>query len=409
VLLFRKTIGHCLSPHWVWLVGVSFVLFQFFLQLSSGVVIGAVMAEMTLSALTAGLLSGAFYIIYTALQIPVGILFDRYPARLLLTTNALLCSVGCFVFASSHSLFWLFVGRVLMGTGSAFAFIGLSHVLRQKYPLKQFAFMMGLSETLAFIATVIGMLALGALVATWGWRNFIHAAGAMGVLIAYLCWKHIADNTKKIPKNQGEKQSLRLILTNGKAWINGLFVGLNFTVVTAFGALWAIPFLQVKLHCNLQDASTMSALFFLGTGLSCPLFGWLSARLSKRRPLILSSCISTTIFMLVVLYLPSQSHTITSLFMFMVGLCCGAYMLAYTIANELAPANSLSTCTGFTNTLAVITTPLVQPLIGYFLDAHHPTGAYELKDYQHALLIIPASLLFAGVLVFFLPEKRGSH
>lgn len=82
-------------------------------------------------------------------------------------------------------------------------------------------------------------------------------------------------------------------------------------------------------------------------------------------------------------------------------------MLAYTIANELAPANSLSTCTGFTNTLAVITTPLLQPLIGYLLDAYSQTDIYTLIDYQHALLTIPASLLLASVLVCFLPEKTN--
>ena len=80
-------------------------------------------------------------------------------------------------------------------------------------------------------------------------------------------------------------------------------------------------------------------------------------------------------------------------------------MLAYSIANELAPVDSLSTCTGFTNTLAVITTPLLQPLIGYLLDAFNQSGIYTMTDYQYALLTIPASLLIASLLVCFLPEK----
>ena len=89
----------------------------------------------------------------------------------------------------------------------------------------------------------------------------------------------------------------------------------------------------------------------------------------------------------------------------MMGLCCGAYMLAYTIANELAPAGSLSTCTGFTNMLAVITTPLLQPLVGYLLDTFNQSGVYTIADYQKALLAIPISLFLASILVCFLPEK----
>ena len=104
------------------------------------------MHEMQLSALTAGLLSGTFYVIYAALQIPAGFLFDRKSTRRLLTIKTLICSTGCFLFAASYSLTGLFLGRFLIGAGSAFAFIGLSHLLRQHYPLKRFAFMIGLSD-----------------------------------------------------------------------------------------------------------------------------------------------------------------------------------------------------------------------------------------------------------------------
>ena len=405
--ILKKRIAKPISRHTIWLIGVSFVLFQFFLQLSSGVIIGAIMHEMALSALTAGLLSGAFYAVYTTLQIPVGILFDRKSTRSLLATNALLCSIGCFVFGFSDSLVGLFIGRALIVAGSSFAFIGLSHLLRQHYPLKQFAYMIGLSETLGFIATVIGMVAMGALVTTWGWRCFINTAGTLGLLISYLCWTYVPDGSEAQIKSQPHHgKQLMQILKNGKAWINGIFVGLSFTVVTVFGALWAVPFIQVKLNCGLKQASAVSALFFLGTAVGCPLFGWLSAHLKKRRPLILSSCISTALLLLLLLYLPTQNFIIIMVLMFLIGLCCGAYMLAYTIANELAPASSLSTCTGFTNMLAVISTPLLQPLVGYLLDAFNQTDGYSIGDYQIALLVIPVSLFIACILVFFLPEKH---
>ncbi len=389
----------------IWLVGVLFVLFQFFLQLSSGIVIGSIMHDMQLSALTAGLLGSSFYIIYTLLQIPVGILLDRKNTRTLLSVNALLCSVGCLLFASSHSLTGLFVGRLLIGAGSAFAFIGLSHLLRQHFPLRQFAFMIGLSETLGFIVTVIGMISMGELLAQWGWRGFINGAGITGLIISYLCWKHIPDSPQPLTRVNNYRQQLMQVVTNGKAWINGLFVGLCFTIVTVFGALWAVPFLQVKLSCSMAQASILGAVFFLGAAVSCPVFGLLSTYFSRRNPLILSSCMSTTLLLAAVIYLPIESHLIVGLLMFSIGLCCGAYMLAYTIANELSPANSFSTCTGFTNMLAVVTAPLLQPFTGFLLDWLSEDGIHTLAAYQTALLTVPISLLIAAILVLFLPEK----
>ncbi len=390
----------------IWLVGVSFVLFQFFLQLSSGVVIGAIMIDLHLSALTAGILSSALYIVYTTLQVPVGILFDRKNTRSLMAINALICSLGCFLFATSHGLTGLFLGRLLIGAGSSFAFIGLSHLLRQHYPLRQFAFMIGLSETLGFLATVVGMIVLGTLVTQWGWRGFINMAGIIGLIISYLCWKYIPDTPAFAPSAPHFGPPLVRLLKTKTAWVNGLFVGLTFMVVTTFGALWAAPFIQVKLNCNLQQASLINAMFFLGTALSCPLFGFLSTQLKKRKPLILSSCLSTTCLLFILLYLPTTSHTLVACLMFMIGVCCGAYMLAYTIANELSPAESRSTCTGFTNMLAMITTPILQPMIGFLLDALSKNGLYTLSNYQTALLVIPGSLILAGILACFLPEKK---
>lgn len=389
----------------IWLVGVSFVLFQFFMQLSSGVIIGAIMEELQLTALAAGFLGSSLYIVYTILQIPVGILFDRKNTRLLLCINALLCSIGCIVFASSYSLSTLFIGRLFIGTGSAFAFVGLSHLLRQHYPLRQFAFMIGLSETLAFFVTVIAMISLGELLSFWGWRNFIKAAGFLGCFISFLCWKFIPDSTPPKPSIDYRLQVLG-ILKNGKAWVNGLFVGLSFTIVTVFGALWAVPFIQVKLSCTLPQATFIGAMFFLGAGISCPLFGYLACKFSKRKPLILSSCASTLILLLIIIYYPVQHRLILSLLMCGMGICCGAYMLAYTIANELAPSHSLSTCTGFTNTLAILSAPILQPLTGYILDVVSVTDKYTTLDFQKALITVPISLLLAGVLVLFLPERN---
>lgn len=395
------------SPIRIWLIGVAFVLFQFTLQLSSGVVISSIMQDMNLTALVAGVLSASFYIVYTGLQIPVGILFDSKNSRWLITITALLCSIGCFSFATSFTLTGLFAARTLIGIGSAFAFVGLSHLLREHFPARQFAFMVGLSETIGFLATVLAIIGLGSLIAFWGWRGFINGAGIMAFMIAVSAWKYIPPKQpKKIPP-QHYRHQVKVILTNKKLWINGLFIGLTFTIVTVFGAMWASPFIQVKLNCSPQQASIVTAMFFLGTGLSCPLFGWLSTQLTKRKPLILVSSLSTTALFFALLYWPMQSLIQVSILMFLVGLCCGAYILAFPIANELAPDDSLSTCTGFINMLALITTPLLQPFVGFMLDLLRETGEpYSLSNYQTALLVIPLSLVAACVLVCYLPEKK---
>lgn len=390
----------------VWFVGTSFVLLQFFLQLSSGVVIGSIMHDMHLSAFTAGMLSSSFYIIYTALQIPVGILCDRKNPRPILAGSALLCALGCVVFAASYTLIGLFIGRSLIGIGSAFAFVGLTHLVRQHYPSKQFAFLIGISETLSFLVTVLGIIGMGRLILQWGWRDFINTTAIIGVIIAYLCWQYIPNEIKNHSSKEPYSKQLLQVLSNKLLWINGLFIGLTFALVTVFGALWAAPFLQVKLSCSMRQASLTNALFFLGTGLSCPLFGVLSSMVTRRKPLIITSCLLSALILLAIIYAPTQNITIISFLMLIMGLSCGAYILAYPISNELASEQTLSTCAGFTNTLALATTPLLQPFIGYLLGVFSLKGIYTLADYQMSLLILPLCLVIACGLVCFLPEKN---
>ena len=229
--------------------------------------------------------------------------------------------------------------------------------------------------------------------------------GYLGCLLTIACWILIPKQAPTSPTGQQQLAQLLLIIRNRTAWYNGLFVGLCFAVVTVFGAMWAAPFLQLKLHCNIESASFLTAMFFLGIGVGCPLFGGLSAVLRHRRPLMWASSLATTGWLVVVIYLPVQNITLMACCMFCIGLSCGAYMLSYSIANELAPAGASSTCTGFTNTLAVLTAPILQPLIGLLLDVANPGKQYTVHDYQIALLVMPLCTLVASLLVYWLPEK----
>jgi MFS family permease len=390
----------------IWVLGVSFSLFQFFLQLSSGIVIGAIMEEQNMSALTAGLLSSSFYYVYTGLQIPVGLLFDKYNSRFLISVNAAVCALGCFIFAYSPNLPMLFLGRFVIGAGSAFSFIGVTHILRRHFPVNQYAFMVGLSETLGFSLTVFGMVGLGSLIHNFGWRSFIGSSGLLCFLLSTLCWRFIPSYRPKPKSNALFKKYFLEILRNKYLWFNGIFVCLEFSVITVFTALWAVPFLQLKLHCSLEVTGLLTAMTLLGAGFSCPLFGLASTRFNTRKPLIHGSCISTALLLVIVLYLPTQNLWLMGSLMFALGLCCGAYMLSYSISNDLAPKEALSTATGFTNTLAVLSGPVLQPLIGFLLDlkAQAP-GVYSIADYQLVLLILPASLIIASWFAHYLPQS----
>ncbi len=382
----------------IWAVGTAFTLLQFFLQLSSGVVIDIIMRDMNLSALGAGLLSGVFYVIYTSLQIPAGVLCDRKNPKPILTISALICALGCVIYADSYTLYGLYLGRALVALGSAFAFVCLTHLIREHYPRQQFGLLIGTSETLSFMATVAGIIGLGTVINHWGWREFMYTAALFACITAYFCWRYIPNKKPSSEENCNSRQfHIMPVLTSIPLWLNGLFLGLTFLIVTVFGAMWAPAFLRIKLHCTIAQASFMDAIFILGLGISCPMFGYLGNQVKSRKRLITGACVITALMLMLIIYLPIHDLYLMTSMMFVLGLVSGSYILGFTFANELSPPNALSTTTGFTNTLTLITTPILQPLIGYVVDASG--RPITLSDYQLALLILPICILIAAVLV----------
>lgn len=258
-----------------------------------------------------------------------------------------------------------------------------------------FTLLIGTTETLSFLAAIFGIISLGALVNASGWREFMQGAALMALLCALLCWHYIPQHSQLSQNGHINRARILSVLTNGSLWLNGLCIGLTFLLVTVFGGLWAPPFLQMKLQCTLEQASNIDAIFILGVGLSCPIFGYIANKTSSRKQLIAFGNFLSAIVLISILYLPIQQISTMTAMMFLFGLVSGAYILAFPFANELAPPSTLSTTTGFTNTLALVLTPILQPLIGHTLDILHAGRALELRDYQHALSILPICILLA--------------
>ncbi len=97
-----------------------FYLYEFTLQVSPGVMTHELMRDLGLNAASLGLVSGFYYYAYTPMQIPAGLLHDRFGPRMVLTLAIIACSLGAFFFATSQTLTEAALGRVLMGIGSAF-------------------------------------------------------------------------------------------------------------------------------------------------------------------------------------------------------------------------------------------------------------------------------------------------
>lgn len=402
-----------ITPWLIWAASALFVLFQFFLQLSSGVIVEDLMHSFAINALGAGILSSTYYYVYVALQTPAGILVDRYGPRILLASGGLLCSVGCLFFGIASHLALAEFGRLLMGAGCAFAFVSSLYLISQWFAAEKFAMMVGIAETVGTVGTIFGNIFLASLLSSLGWRKCMLFAAVIAFLIGFLCWIVIRDrpeqNQEVIIKTDQHffKHTLEL-LKNPKAWLNGIYSGLLFSVVTVFVALWGIPFLVKAHNISIIMATIIGSFLFLGLAVGCPFIGIYCNRMKSRSLFLIFCALASAVLLFIILMVTSLSIPVICFLMFLIGIFCSSYVINFAIAKEMAPPEAVSTSIGFTNTLSVITAPLMQPLAGALLNiVHHwnksaPMGSYTVFDYQMALMILPVGLLAAAVMAYYI-------
>ncbi len=399
------------SPWLIWGAAEFFTLFQFLIQLTGGIIIEPLMQDFTINAVSASFIISGFYYMYISLQVPVGIITDKVGPRRLLSWGAFVCGLACILFSQTHYFYLAFFARLCMGGGAAFAFVGTLNLIREWFPTERYAFLVGMSEMLGMIWAVCGTLVFATLLHTFGWRTCMLWCGFFFLLSGILSGLFIRNQNpaRKSIKFEGLSltlwKRLRLVARSSLAWKNSIYSGLTFSVVTVFVALWGPIFLQNSLHVSLSKAATINSMAFIGIALGCPLYGFISQKCKKRRPLLIFSSVSSALFFSIIIYYPHLSAFTMGALMLLVGASCCGYILCFAIADEISHNKVKSTYTGFTNAICTITAPMLQPIIGYILDlgaSQH--GHYTHSDFQLGLSVVLVALLASAGIAWFMPE-----
>jgi MFS family permease len=409
------------SPYaWlVWLLSALFVLFQFFLQLTSGVIVAGLMKSFSLSALGGGVLASSYYYIYVLLQAPGGFFVDAYGARKILSAGAVVCALGCVVFATASHLGMAIIGRLTMGIGASIAFVGSMNLVTRWFPMERFGLMVALAEVSGMAGGLLGGVYLSHLVQEQGWRVAMEGSAVVSLVLAILLCVIIRDAPDK-KAISSTKQSigslwddLQQLIKQPIVWLNGAYSGAVFGVITIFVALWGIPFFQKLHHLSLSQATLVCDIVFIGVSVGAPLIGWLDARLNSRKALLSVCAFLAAGLLSITIMDASLSIVHVAILMFFLGVVSSAYVLNFVIASEIASYRMQSTSVGITNMISVGAAPIVQPLIGlvlYLLSDHiAQTGfeSYTVAHFQLALSMVPILLVVAGVVALWLPNRSN--
>ncbi|STX52604.1 major facilitator family transporter [Legionella busanensis] len=413
-----------------WLIcglGAIYYSYEYLLRISPSVMEPALRAHFHLSATGFGFLSAFYYYAYVPMQVPVGILLDRFGPRRLLTFACFVCAIGTFLFASTSIVWVAALGRFLVGFGSAFAFVGVLKLATIWLPEDKLALVSGLAAALGTIGAMLGDNLLGEFVTKIGWRPTVEMTAYFGLFLAIILWLGIRDKNKAegasgtIASFHKSMIDLGIIIKNKQMWINGAIGCLVYLPTTVFAELWGIPYLKHAHHLTTASADFANSLLFLGFTVGAPLMGFISDKIKRRKLPLLIGASGAAIVMMAVLYIPNLNELSIQILMFMLGLFYSAQCIVFAVGRELSPNEAAGTAMALTNMIVMFGAMFLQPLVGRLLDfslASHANivisadklgfgklhSLYTADDYQFALSVIPLGIIIAAILTFFLKE-----
>lgn len=345
--------------------------------------------------------------VYGGMQIPVGVLLDRFGSRPVMTVGMVLMALGQLVMAISPSVGIALVARVLLGAGDAAIFPGVIRLIATWFPAQRAPVMVQLTGIVGQAGQLMAVIPLAALLHATSWTITFGSIAGLGlvfaILIALVVRNHPPELERDVSINT-DTGAIRVVTSTvdtgvgiRAAWAHPgtrLAFWSHFTTPfagTAFVLLWGMPFLTVGEGRTVAEAAgILSVYVVVGMALG-PIMGGLSQRLPQHRSraLVLPSVAAQAVAWAVVIAFPGPAP-LWLLFALAIALAMGgpASLIAFDHARTHNPAQRLSTATGVTNAGGFLAALIAIYLIGLALDVQGAgtPDTYTLQAFRFAFL-----------------------
>lgn len=362
-----------------------------------------------------GFLSASFFYPYVILQIPAGILVDRFGARILMVVSCCICAIMALIFGSTHSLHDAIMVRLWMGAASSPAVVGVMYLACRWFPKEKFVLLAALTETIGMLGGAMGETSLASLMNHMGWRASMTVIGVAGIILALISFIIVRDRPSIAIYDPCERISTKQLckrfvkaLMHYPVWIGCLYGAFSFSVIAGFGGLWAIPFLQHVQNFTITESAFISSMIFIGAALGAGSSGFLACYKINIKILMLSASVISILVMGLIIFV-LQNFYLNAVAFLILGVSSGCYALSFAYV-KLNTCESISaSAMGLTNMMCLLLgAPILQPLVGHLLAYFQDLNMSELSVYRLGMLPFLITLILA-FLIALLVRQGGRH
>lgn len=366
------------------------------------------MKDFHVSAAVIGLMSSIQFFAYAGLQIPVGLLSDRYGPNRFLILGTILTGIGCISYNFSPNEYILIFSRFLVGMGDSMIFVNLVIILSQWFKANEFVKLLGMVSLVSSVGSLMATVPFSVWISFAGWRTPFLTIGIILILLSYLLYtvlvlkpKKIFENDSDLKKKRNKKREsvwkiLRRTISTRQAWATFLcHFGLVGAYVGFIGS-WGVPYGIHVLDLSRSEASQLMMYGLFGAILGGPLISWITSRLGSMKKLYTFVHIITFLswgglFLSGV----NPSFILVVVLFFFVGFGNGASALTFAVVRKSFPIEEVGVVTGFSNMGGFISAVLLPIIFGKVLDLF-PQDSINVG--YHYGFIIPVLFSLMGLL-----------
>jgi sugar phosphate permease len=391
----------------IWGLGALVYLVAFFQRVAPAVITEQLMAEFAIGGAALGNLSAFYFYAYVAMQIPTGLLADRWGPRRLLASGTAVAALGGLLFAMAPSFAVAAAGRFLVGAAIAVGFVSMLKLSSHWIASRHFALVSGLLLMTGLIGAVFAGVPLRLAVDAFGWRNVMAGFALFTAILAVALWLFVRDDpsergyashfheagTKVSRGHTPVFASLAEVLSYRNIWLMMLVpVGFSGAVLT-FAGLWGVPWLRQVHGLDAKAAAAITSTMLVAWGIGGPLLGNWSTRSGRRKPIYVSSGIVAALGWAAAIWLPLPLAALVPV-LAITGFASGNIIIGFAWAKESVPLRLMGTASGVANMGPLMGGMVLQPAVGWMLDQRWMGGMagggriYDAAAYQAGFALL---------------------
>lgn len=394
-----------LTPWIMWILALLFYFYQFIIRVATGNIREPLTLDFNLTAGEFGLFASYWLVSYALLQIPAGIALDKWGAKKVLTGSALLCGIGTLLMAQSESFTLLCISRLLIGAGSAAAFIGTIKISSEWFEPNMLPILVGVISAGGVLGASLAGAPMVILQSYVGWRTIFFSLSIIAFGLAILYSLLLRD--KKLANSvtfTEIKQQLKHIITEPQIWLLGTIGFLLYTPVSVLADLWGPSFMKVVYGYDSINSALATSFIFYGNAAGSFLAGWVFLKFATNKQYFTFFMLVAAGVMACIVWIELSSFAMLCAALFGLGCLVGAENLVFPLGARYAQNGYQGLSASVINFLVMVGAIVLQPGIGLIMDQiwdgsmENGVPVYSALQYRYGLSALIGSL----ILGFFL-------